>query len=146
MVEISSSYFQQKPKISLLYMAIMAKNFYRLWCFFHFSLSFSLPLVSFHTLHPSFSFVFQQQEMILSPLHVPFFSSFLSVSLLLRGDGRSWCFINSFLLFTLCLFIVKMCCILLQCAVYSGFCKINSVRASNQGVYAFLIHLLFYYK
>lgn len=45
------------------------------------------------------TFVFQQQEIILSPLLAHFPPSlFLLVS---RGSGRNWCFINSFLFFTL---------------------------------------------
>lgn len=39
---------KQKPKISLLYMAVTAKNYHRLWCFFTF-LSLSLSCVLQHS-------------------------------------------------------------------------------------------------
>lgn len=82
------------------------KNFHRLQAFSLLSLGFSLP-----------SGVLQRSSSILffclstagndsvSPPPLRYF--LLPSSLLSGGDGRSWCFINSFLLFTLCLHIDK---------------------------------------
>ena len=107
--------FKQKPKISLLYSAIQVKNFHSFMSLFP-----PPPLSRSCVLQHSSSILFfclsTAGNDSFSPPCSFFFPLCSLVSLLLGGDGRSWCFINSFLVFALCPVTEKICCILLQCS------------------------------